>query len=197
MYRTILIIGPPGVGKGTQGKVLGGLPGFLHVSSGECLRALDKGSPAGGEVAAFIARGELVPDEFTLKVWQSAMETFIADGRFDPDKDLLILDGIPRNVAQAEILEQYADVLLVACLVCRDEEAMVARIKGRAQLEDRPDDADEAVIRRRFEVYRRQTEPVLDHYPAELRCEIDALRSPAEVLQAVLNCVIPVQTATQ
>jgi len=195
MYRTMLIFGPPGVGKGTQGKVLGCLPGFVHVSSGECFRAIDKGSPEGREVASYIERGELVPDELTLKVWKSAMQTFIADGRFDPDQDLLILDGIPRNIAQAKILEQYTDVLLVACLVCRDEEAMVARIKGRAQKEDRPDDADERVIRHRFEVYRRETEPVLDYYSDELISDIDALQSPAEVLQAVLSCVIPIQTA--
>lgn len=191
-YRTILLFGPPGVGKGTQGQALGTLPGFLHVSSGDCFRALDPDSPTGRKAAGFMSRGALVPDDVTVQVWQDAMDGFIADGRFDLERDLLILDGLPRNVPQAEILKEHVDVLRVVCLVCSDEEAMVARIKGRALEAGRVDDADEDVIRRRFEVYRQETEPLLAFYPPELRCEIDALRSPAEVLRDVLECVISV-----
>lgn len=191
-YRSLLFFGAPGVGKGTQGKVLGRLPGFFHVSSGDCFRALDESTPEGREVADHLGRGALVPDDLTLRVWKSAMRDFVEQDQFDPAEDVLILDGLPRNVPQAEILQDYAEVLRVIHLLCTDDDAMVARIKGRALAENRTDDADEDVIRRRFEVYRRETAPVLEFYRGELICEVDALRTPAEVLRSVLDCIIPV-----
>ena len=129
-----------------------------------------------------------------LRVWQQAMQRLIADGRFSPETDILILDGIPRSLVQAEALDVYVDVLCLISLVSFDEDAMVERIKTRALESGRLDDADEAVIRHRFEVYRRDTAPVLKYYPDELKREIDALQSPAEVLQGILGCIIPMQT---
>ncbi len=193
-FRTILLFGAPGVGKGTQGKVLGQIPEFFHVSSGDCFRALDPETPVGRNVADYASRGELVPDDLTIKVWRSAMNAFIDDGRFHPGNDLLLLDGIPRNIRQAEILQEDVEVLRVISLVCSDEAAMVQRLQVRALKENRADDADENVIRHRFEVYRRETQPVLDFYPHQLICQVDALPSPAEVLRGVLDCVIPLQT---
>jgi len=96
-----------------------------------------------------------------------------------------VLDGIPRNVNQCRILDKEIRVVRVIHLVSSNEEAMVARMKKRAQLEGRKDDADEAVIRRRFDVYRRETEPVLSHYPSDLILEIDALGTPDEVAAAI------------
>ena len=112
---------------------------------------------------------------------------------FKPKVDLLVLDGIPRSLGQAEALAPYLDVLSVIHLVCPDLDAMVQRMKKRAIKENRLDDADERVIRRRFEVYERETSPVLDHYPSELVTEVSAMGSPAEVLEHVLEAVVPVQ----
>lgn len=184
-YRAVLLFGAPGVGKGTQGQRLGGLPHFVHLSTGEMFRSLDKNSPLGKEVRGFTERGVLVPDELTIRIFHDAVHRLIASRRFDPARDTLVLDGVPRNVHQCRILDREIRVVRIIHLVSSNEEAMVARMKKRAQLEGRKDDADEAVIRRRFDVYRRETEPVLGHYPAELILEIDALGTPDEVAAAI------------
>ena len=114
---------------------------------------------------------------------------------FKPKSDLLILDGIPRNQSQAEAMDEYLDVLLVVHLVCPDLDEMVRRMKRRAVKENRLDDADEEVIRHRFDVYDRDTRPVLEHYDPKIIKEINALGSPAEVLQHVLEEVVPVQSS--
>jgi adenylate kinase len=114
---------------------------------------------------------------------------------YKPAQDVLILDGIPRNVAQAKALEPYLEVLDVIHLVCRDVDAMVMRMRRRALKENRLDDADEKVIRRRFDVYERETAPVLGHYPRSIVHEVDAVGSPAVILQRILDIVAPIQDA--
>ena len=114
---------------------------------------------------------------------------------YKPDTDLLILDGIPRNVHQAIAMDAHLDVLQVIHLVCPNIDEMVTRMKRRALKENRLDDADEKVIRRRFEVYDAETSPVLEHYDPSVIKEINALGSPADVLQHVLEVVVPVQDA--
>ena len=192
---SVLLFGAPGVGKGTQGHVLGGLPGFFHLSTGHMFREIDPKSTLGRKVHEFIGRGELVPDELTIEIWKNAVDARAADGRFHCETDLLILDGIPRTVRQAELLEEHVEVLRVIHLRASDQETMVQRMKGRAVTENRADDSNEDVIRRRIEVYREESRPVLNHYPSGLLCMVDALGSPAEVLRAVCDCVIPVQNA--
>jgi adenylate kinase len=185
VYRAVLLFGAPGVGKGTQGERLGRLPQFVHLSTGEMFRSLDKNSSLGKEVQSFIDRGVLVPDELTIRIFHDAVHRLIASDRFDRAHDTLVLDGVPRNANQCQILDGEIQVVRVIHLVSSNEEAMVARMKKRAQLEGRKDDADEAVIRRRFDVYRRETAPVLGHYPAKLILKIDALGTPDEVAAAI------------
>ena len=192
-YRTVLFFGAPGVGKGTQGMVLGRLPGFHHLSSGDIFRSLDKDSPEAKETASYSSRGELVPDDLTIRICSNGLRGRIDRGEYKPADDLLILDGIPRNVPQAEILKDSVNIVLIVCFVYSDENVMVERLKNRALQQNRSDDADENVIRRRFEIYRDQSEPVLDFYPKALIAEIDAVASPAEVLRNVLDVMIPLQ----
>lgn len=194
-YKSVLLFGPPGAGKGTQGRVLGTIPGFFHLSCGDVFRSLDIGSPEGREFDRYSSQGNLVPDELTLKIWYKGLMGRIAVSDYKPREDLLILDGIPRNASQAALLEEYVDVLGVVHLVCSDETAMIHRMKRRAIRENRIDDANEQVIRHRFEVYRAETKPVLEHYPTEMIHEVDAMGSPAEVLWRILDCVIPMQNA--
>jgi len=184
-YRAVLLFGAPGVGKGTQGQRLGRLPHFVHLSTGEMFRSLDTNSPLGREVRNYTERGELVPDELTIRIFRDAMQRLIASHRFDAKQDTLVLDGIPRNINQCRILDKEIRVVRVLHFVSSNEEAMVARMKRRAQLEGRKDDADETVIRHRFEVYRRETEPLLGHYRSDLILEIDALGTPDEVAAAI------------
>lgn len=190
-YRSILLFGPPGVGKGTQGKLLGSVPGFFHLATGEMFRALDKDSILGKEVISYSSRGELVPDELTVRLWQQHVKGLIENGTYAPARDVLVLDGIPRSVTQAQALDDKLDVLAIIHLTCPDIDEMVQRMKGRALKEGRKDDADENVIRRRFEVYDAETSPVLGHYDAALVNDIDGVGKPARVLRDVLAIVAP------
>ena len=192
-YHSVLLFGPPGVGKGTQGQILGKIPGFFHLSVGDVFRALDINSPDGKEVYKYSSQGMLVPDETTIRIWKRNIDALTILSYYKPHEDLLILDGIPRNRRQAEIVEEHIEVSKIVHLKCTDIEAMVHRIRRRAIRENRVDDAQEDIIRRRFEVYESQTKPVLEYYPSKLIAEVDAFGSPAEVLYNILKDVVPVQ----
>jgi adenylate kinase len=194
-YKTILLFGAPGAGKGTQGKILGQIPGYFHLACGDVFRSLDTNSELGREFLAYSSRGELVPDNLTIEMWSQNVHAQTTLSLYKPDTDLLILDGIPRNVHQAIAMDAHLDVLQVIHLVCPNIDEMVTRMKRRALKENRLDDADEKVIRRRFEVYEAETSPVLEHYDPSVIKEINALGSPADVLQHVLEVVVPVQDA--
>lgn len=190
-YNTILLFGQPGVGKGTQGALLGAIPGFVHLATGEMFRGLDTESELGKEFLHYSKQGLLVPDELTVRLWQQHVRGMIDAGAFRPDTDLLVLDGIPRSVAQAGMIADHIDVLRIVHLVCSDTDALVQRMKRRGEHSGRPDDADEAVIRRRFDVYHEETSPVLGCYDASLVSDIEAVGLPGEILMNVLNAIIP------
>ncbi|MCA9116725.1 MAG: nucleoside monophosphate kinase [Planctomycetaceae bacterium] len=192
-YRSILLFGAPGVGKGTQGRVLGAIPGFFHLACGDVFRSLDISSQEGRETREYISRGELVPDDLTIRIWRKGLDGYLGMSQYKPWEDLLVLDGIPRNLRQAQILEDHLEVLQVVYLICKDEDAMVHRIQRRAIRENRADDGSEGVIRHRFDVYREETEPVLAHYDESIVSRVDAFGSPAEVLRSVLDVLIPIQ----
>jgi adenylate kinase len=191
-YPAALIFGVPGAGKGTQGEILTRVPGFFHLSSGVIFRKLDPKSEEGRTIRDYAARGELAPDDLTIRIWYSWVQAQRAADRFRPAEHLLLLDGIPRNINQCKMLERHVDVKVIVHLMCADEEAMIDRIRRRAILEDRPDDASESVIRRRFEVYRKETEPVLNYYPAEIIKNVESTGIHAEVLLHCLQHLVPV-----
>lgn len=191
-YRAILLFGAPGVGKGTQGKILGQIPGIVHLATGDMFRSLDRSSLLGREVTRYSSRGELVPDELTIRLWRQHVLSLIEKDEYHPAADVLALDGIPRNLAQAVALDDAIDPLAVIHLKPSSIDAMVERMKKRALREGRQDDGDESVIRRRFDVYGRETAPVLTHYPKHLVHEVCAIGTPAEVLLHILKAVVPV-----
>ena len=192
-YQTILLFGAPGAGKGTQGNILGRIPGFFHMSCGEVFRNIDINSDLGKIFYDHSSRGELVPDEITVKMWAKNIAARVTLGIYKPHDDLLILDGIPRTVEQARLMDEHIHVYKVIHLSCSDENAMFERLRRRALKENRIDDADEKVIRNRWEVYKRETEPVLDHYPKGDIIEIDSIGSPAVILHDILEVVTPIQ----
>ena len=152
-------------------------------------------SDLGKQFLNFSSRGELVPDELTIQMWRQNMHAQTVLSLYKPKQDLLVLDGIPRNVGQARELENSLDVFKVIHLRCNDENAMMQRMRKRALKENRMDDADDKVIRHRFEVYHKETLPVLEFYPKSIVSDIDAMGSPAQVFQRVLEVVVPVQEA--
>lgn len=194
-YQTVLLFGAPGAGKGTQGKILGQIPGFYHLSCGEVFRTLDVNSKLGRTFREYSSRGELVPDDVTVQMWHQNMHAQTILSLYKPNVDLLVLDGIPRNPAQAVMMKKYVKVLKVIHLVCPDKTKMIERLQRRALKENRFDDAKIEVIQRRWEVYEKETYPVLDCYPSNLIAEVDAMGSPARVLQHVLEHLVPVQEA--
>lgn len=194
-FGSILLFGPPGVGKGTQGKILGAVPGFFHLSVGDVFRSIDIGSPDGQEICKYTSQGQLVPDELTVQIWKKALKAYVGLSTFKPREDLLVLDGIPRNVAQTKLIDDHIDILHVINFSCDDEEEMINRMRRRAIRENRADDANEEVIRHRFKVFREISKPVLDCYPERNISTVQSSGSPAEVLRNILRAVIPIQNA--
>ncbi len=186
-YRTILIFGAPGSGKGTQGKILGKIPGFYHCACGDVFRSLDPTSPLGSKFLEYSSKGLLVPDEMTVELWHESIHRTVEAGKFKPDRDFLILDGIPRNVAQAELMERHIDVRRVFHLSCPDRDKLVARLKKRALRDNRLDDANEEVIRHRLATYDSESKPMLGHYSSVRRNDIDASMTPLEVVHRIVE----------
>ena len=185
-YRTILLFGAPGAGKGTQGKILGTIPNFFHCACGDVFRSLSATNPLGRIFIEYSSRGQLVPDEPTIELWRQFIHNSEKGGRFHPEHDTLVLDGIPRNVHQAEMLKGTLDVKAVFYLHCTNFDAMVERLQRRALKENRLDDANLGVIRDRLKVYDKETKPVLNFYGKKFVHRLDSTKSPTEVLRNIL-----------
>lgn len=189
-YRSILLFGAPGAGKGTQGRVMGVIPNFFHCACGDVFRNLRPDSPLGKIFIEYSSRGQLVPDEQTIELWHQFIDNSTKVGRFHPGQDTLVLDGIPRNVRQADILKDTLDVQAVFLLRCKDEDKLVERMQQRAIKENRLDDAFMEVIRDRLRVYEEETMPVLKFYGKHLVHRINADQSPAKVLADILRIAV-------
>jgi len=189
LHSSVLIIGAPGSGKGTQGKVLGTIPRFFHCACGDVFRSLDTRTDLGQQFVEFSSKGELVPDQLTIDLWKAQIDNWIETYFFKPDIDMLILDGIPRNVHQAEILEDYLEVHRVIHLTCPDREELARRMRKRALKDNRYDDASDEVIAHRIETYDEETRPLIEHYEGRVS-EIDATQQPVEVLGDVIAEIV-------
>jgi len=158
----LLVLGPQGAGKGTQAKRISAEYEIPHIATGDMFRALDGTTELGRKVKAIMDSGELVPDEVTVAMIEERLsEADAADG--------FVLDGFPRNLAQAEALDamlgSIGRVLDAILFFDVPDEVGLARALGRAQIEGRSDDTPE-VIGRRLAVYHEQTEPIVEHYRA-------------------------------
>jgi adenylate kinase len=187
-YTTYLLFGAPGSGKGTQGRSLGSIPRFFHCACGDVFRTLDTRTKVGRAFLEYSSKGQLVPDEITVQLWQARIDAAVDAHEFKPDIDVLVLDGIPRNVGQAKIMDDVIDVKKVFHLSCPDRDQLFARLKKRALKDNRLDDANEEVIKRRLETYETESKPVLDHYRDRVQV-VDAIQPPAKVLLKILETV--------
>ncbi len=198
----VVFLGPPGAGKGTQAHRLVKEKGFIHISTGDLLReAVKKGTELGKKAKEYMDRGELVPDDLIVALIEEKL----------PERGNVILDGFPRTVAQAEALEKMlserGEKVDVAVLFEVPDEIVVERLSGRridpktgevyhikfnpppegVEVIQRDDDREE-VIRKRLEVYRRQTEPLVDYYRRKGNLVvIDATKKPEEVYSELLK----------
>ena len=184
----IVLMGSPGCGKGTQSVKLVELLGIPHLSTGEILRQMAQvDSPSGRELADCLNQGKLVSDKLIVQL--------VTERMLQPDcQQGCLLDGVPRNIPQARSLDQLlatnGRAVDVAVEMRVDEEELFTRLLRRAEQEGRSDDNSETV-RRRMEVYHRDTAPILEHYRRQKKLQsIDAVGTPAAVferIKAVLN----------
>jgi adenylate kinase len=180
----LILLGPPGAGKGTQGHRLSERYKIPEISTGDILRsAVHKATQLGQEAKSYMDRGALVPDSVMIGIVRERLAQ-------DDTERGFILDGFPRTVAQAEALTQLSEeqkrpIEHVISIEVPQEE-LRQRLAGRRQLEGRHDDTDEA-IRHRLEVYERETAPLIDYYRCQglLRC-IAGVGTIDEIFQRIM-----------
>jgi adenylate kinase len=187
----LILMGPPGAGKGTQAKFIADKFGIPAISTGDIFRAnVSSGTPLGLEAKKYMDAGEYVPDEVTNLMVRNRIDEPDAQPGF-------LLDGYPRTVAQVTELDEMIaftghrlDAVIV--LTC-DPDELVARLLQRAQVEGRADDTED-VIRRRQEVYAEQTEPLIDVYRERgLLCEVDGMGAVDDVTARILEALESVE----
>jgi len=177
----IVLVGPPGAGKGTQAARLSERLGAPHISTGDLFRDNMKNeTDLGKEAQRYVDAGDLVPDEVTVKMVKDRLAQSDAQEGF-------LLDGFPRNSAQARELESVLGELgqrLDAVLVFEvDDEELIQRLTSRG----RSDDTEET-IRHRQEVYRSETEPLIDHY-SEIAVRVNAVGSVDEITDRAMDAL--------
>jgi adenylate kinase len=183
----LLLIGPPGSGKGTQGQLLSDRFGLAHIAAGDLLRAeVDAATPLGKEAADYLDRGELVPDQLVIDL---IMPIVVAAA----EGNGYVLDGFPRSVGQALVARGLADEAgagpdaVIYLEATRDE--LVQRILARAEVEGRSDDTAE-VVHNRLEVFDEATHPLVDYYRSRgLLHVIDADLNEDDVAALILAAV--------
>lgn len=196
-YRAILLFGMPGSGKGTQGAILGQLPDLVHISCGDIFRRLSKFGKLSKEVLRYTSAGELVPDELTIRIWERQMRILELQELLIPDYHILVLDGLPRNYAQAAMMDKFLDVIQVFNLQITDLEKAKERLKARALRENRLDDSNDTVIERRIETFHRETEQALSFYEPSLIFDVDASQMPIGVLRQIIDRLSELSHARQ
>ena len=183
MGRRILFLGPPGAGKGTQAAMLATALGVPHVSTGVMLReAVADGTELGRRAKSIMDSGDLVPDDLVVAIVEERLARDDAACGY-------LLDGFPRNVAQAQALTAALgdDSVQVALLLDVDEDEIVDRLMKRAA-EGRADD-NEDTIRRRLEVYRQETEPMVAGYGDKV-VEVDGMGAVDAVFAGVVRALV-------
>lgn len=192
-YNAFLIFGPPGCGKGTVGSKLSYISHLKHISTGEIFRSMPPTSDNGILFHQYASQGKLVPDELTVRIFSSYLKGLEDSHSYDPRKEILLLDGIPRTPAQATLIDDVVNVAHLLVLEIKNEEILVERLLNRAKIEGRKDDMDENVIRNRFTEYRAKTAAVLECYPGSKITKINGENSPDEVFCDTLQVVIRVR----
>jgi adenylate kinase len=184
----VVLVGPPGAGKGTQAGRMVERFGGVHIATGDILRSnAERGTELGRKASSYMDRGDLVPDEVMIDmVLERLGEADCAQG--------FVLDGFPRTVPQAEALDRRLGELgrpldaVVGFEV--DEDELRDRLAGRVEEEDRAEDDDEGAIRRRLDLFHRETGPLLDYYDARgLLVRIDAKGEPDEVTERLAGAL--------
>lgn len=186
-FASILLFGPPGAGKGTVGKYLSEIGGHYHFSSGEMLRKISRTTEHGRLFYSFSDKGLLVPDEIMMEVCKSYFNGLIATHQFNPKTHYMIIDGIPRTINQAKLLKVMTNIEQVVVLDIADTDVLIDRLLKRAVIEGRQDDANKEILKRRFQVYKEQTEQVLSVFDPSKITYINADQLRYQVAKDVIE----------
>ena len=178
----LIMLGAPGAGKGTQADFLKHKYNLVHLSTGDIFRFNIKNDTELGRLAkTFMDKGDLVPDEVTIKMLQSEVDK-------NPQAAGFLFDGFPRTIAQAEALDKFLEgknqeITATVALEANDE-ILVQRLLERGKTSGRPDDQDEEKIRNRYQEYNEKTAPLMDYYKAQHKFyAVDGIGSIEEVTE--------------
>ncbi|NGX49213.1 MAG: adenylate kinase [Candidatus Anoxychlamydiales bacterium] len=192
LYKSILIYGPPGSGKGTISKALNLSDSVTHVSTGDIFRGIDPSSEKGKMINNYLKKGNLLPDDFTVDIWHEFVEHKINEGIYEPKEHFLLLDGIPRTLKQSILLEKYIKVEYIIVLEMKDLDKLIARMENRALTENRSDDLDKKVLKNRIDIYLNDTTKILKHYSNDKIFNFNADQKKLEVIRDVLMKFAPI-----
>lgn len=185
--RGLLLIGPPGSGKGTIGQKLENLLGFKHLSSGDLIRAAMSNDGLDDPRWGAVSKGGLICED---DLWQ-LFDSFVSEWRHVREQaakpNPLIIDGIPRCPGQVSALARRVSVVGVINLECDNQEILVGRLQARAASLGRIDDLQEHILRERLQLFETETRPVVDAYPNEIVRRIDSSQPLSAVLRDVLK----------
>lgn len=185
-YSSVLLFGPPGVGKGTLGRFLASGGDQFHLSSGDIFRSLPSNSAAGKLFYEYAKQGDLVPDEITVEIWQHYVQGLIATNAYNPQGQHLLLDGIPRTLEQAQLLDETIKVRHIIVLESSNLDQLISQLQCRARTEGQIEGVDPKVINQRIHAYQREIEKLLAFYPSHLVSKVNGEQKPLEVLRDVL-----------
>ena len=165
MMKNIILFGKPGAGKGTQAALLREAFQLVHISTGDLFRYnIGNNTSLGALAKSYMDKGDLVPDEVTIKMLEAEVDA-------NPDAGGFIFDGFPRTAKQAEALDDFLhakDMNIQATIALEaDEEVLIKRLLNRGKDSGRADDQDEEKIRNRFEEYNNKTAPLINYYKAQ------------------------------
>lgn len=182
----VLLIGAPGSGKGTVGRVLHRIDGFVHVSSGDVIRRSLAAPHFDCNCHERVSQGELLDDSRLWKLFDAHVSELNVTANRLHRRRMLVLDGVPRTIAQVDELAKRVQVRAVLYFECSDFDVLQQRLSYRSVTEGRADDSAEEVIRNRFRVFEQETLPILNAYPACIIHRINATLRPSHVLSAAL-----------
>jgi adenylate kinase len=184
----IVLFGKPGAGKGTQAEFLKTKYNLVHLSTGDIFRFNIKNETELGKLAkTFMDKGDLVPDEVTIKMLQSEVDK-------NPEVAGFLFDGFPRTLAQAEALDNFLqtknDAITATVALEADDEILVQRLLERGKTSGRPDDQDEEKIRNRYQEYNEKTAPLMDYYKKQNKFHaVNGIGTIAEITVRLSNVI--------
>ena len=184
----IVLFGKPGAGKGTQAEFLKEKYNLIHLSTGDIFRYNIKNDTDLGKLAkTFMDKGDLVPDEVTIKMLESEVDK-------NPNSAGFLFDGFPRTIAQAAALDAFLKTkkqkITATIALEADDNILVARLLERGKTSGRPDDQDEEKIRNRYDEYNQKTAPLMEYYVAQGKFKaVDGIGSIEEITQRLSKII--------